>query len=46
MPRSSTRTTFIAVGVFVVVVVILKLLGAPLYDWLKALHGAPAGGGH
>jgi hypothetical protein len=46
MPRSSTRAALIAVGVFVVIVIILKLAGAPLYDWLKALHGPPAGGGH
>jgi formate hydrogenlyase subunit 3/multisubunit Na+/H+ antiporter MnhD subunit len=45
MARNSNRTVLIAVGVFVVIAVLIKFAGAPVLDWLKALHG-PAGGGH
>ena len=45
MASRSNRGVWIAVGVFVLVAALVKLAGAPLLDWLRALHG-PAGGGH
>lgn len=45
MARSSSRPVLIAIVVFVIFAAVIKLAGAPIYDWIKALHG-PAGGGH
>ena len=45
MARTSSRPVIIAVVIFVVLAAVIKLAGAPIYDWIKALHG-PASGSH